>query len=44
MVRAIPIRGKLFVGGEFSNHKETSPNIFDSIHREFDFGLKKKCR
>ena len=38
IVQDIPIREKLFIGGDLNEHVETSSYGFDSIHEGFDFG------
>jgi len=37
-VQGIPIREKLFIGGDLNGHVETSRYGFDSVHEGFDFG------
>ena len=37
-MQGIPIREKLFIGGDLNGHVETSRYGFDSVHRGFDFG------
>jgi len=34
----IPIREKLFIGGDLNGHVGTSRYRFDSVHGGFDFG------
>ena len=34
----IPIREKLFIGGDLNGHVGISHYGFDSVHRGFDFG------
>jgi len=38
IVQCIPIREKLFIGGDLSGHVGTSRYGFDSVHRGFNFG------
>jgi len=37
-VQGIPIKEKLFIGGDLNGHVRTSRNGFDSVHRGFGFG------
>ena len=37
-MQAIPIREKLFIGGDLNGHVGTSRYGFDSVHGGFDFG------
>jgi len=37
-VQNIPIREKIFIGGDLNVHVGTSRYGFDSVHEGFDFG------
>ena len=37
-MQGIPIREKLFIGGDLNWHVGTSRYEFDSVHEGFDFG------
>ena len=37
-MQGIPIKEKLFIGGDLNGHVRTSRNGFDSVHRGFGFG------
>jgi len=37
-VQEIPVREKLFIGGDLNGHIRTSRCVFDSVHGGFDFG------
>ena len=41
IVQGIPIREKLFIGGDLKGHVGTSRYGFDSVRGGFDFGKKK---
>ena len=41
IVQGIPIREKLFIGGDLNGHVRTSRYGFDSVHEGFDFGGEK---
>ena len=37
-MQGIPLREKLFIGGDLNEHVGTSRYEFDSVHRGFGFG------
>ena len=41
-MQGIPIREKLFKGGDLNRHVVTSRYGFDSVHKGFDFGKRNK--
>ena len=41
-MQGIPIREKLFIGGDLNRHVGTSRYGFDSVHGRFSFGERNK--